>query len=66
MIGSYAIAMGLVALVGSGSAVAQGNPGHYQDFGDPGGFLNIVPPGADGVLNAPEAVQAQAGMFPRT
>src|SRR5262249_15057741 len=29
--------------------------GHYQDFGDVRGFLNIVPPGQDGVLNGPEA-----------
>ena len=64
MIRSYAIAGALIALVGSGSAAAQTNPGHYQDFGDPGGFLNIVPPGADGVLNATEAVQAEAGTYP--
>jgi acyl-homoserine lactone acylase PvdQ len=39
-------------------------PGHFHELGDPGGFLNIVPPGQDGVLNGPEAVQAQAGTYP--
>jgi acyl-homoserine lactone acylase PvdQ len=38
--------------------------GHYQDFGDAGGFLNIVPPGQDGVLNSTEAVEAQGGTYP--
>lgn len=38
--------------------------GHYRDFGDPGGFVNIVPPGQDGTLNAVEAVAAQAGNYP--
>lgn len=43
---------------------AQANPGHYQELGDARGFLNIVPPGADGVLNATEAVAAQGGSYP--
>src|SRR6185369_6861848 len=40
----------LAALFG---AAAQGQiaPGHYQEFGDARGFLNIVPPGQDGSLN---------------
>src|SRR5437870_6999560 len=38
--------------------------GHYHDFGDAGGFMNILPPGQDGVLNGPEAIQAQAGVYP--
>ena len=28
--------------------------GHYQEFGDAGGFLNILPPGEDGVQSAAE------------
>ena len=38
--------------------------GHYREFNDAGGFLNIVPPGQDGVLNGPEAILAQTGTFP--
>ena len=38
--------------------------GHYRGFGDAGGFVNILPPGQDGVLNGPETVQAQAGTYP--
>ncbi len=38
--------------------------GHYQEFGDARGFLNVVPPGQDGVLNATEAAQAQGGTYP--
>jgi acyl-homoserine lactone acylase PvdQ len=38
--------------------------GHYQEFGDAGGFLNILPPGQDGVLNGPEAIAAQGGVYP--
>ena len=33
--------------------------GHYQDFGDPGGFLNVLPPGQRGVINGPDQIQAQ-------
>ncbi len=40
--------------------LAQGNPGGYRGFGDPGGFLNIVPPGQDGVLNGAETILGQA------
>src|SRR6478752_2616458 len=46
------------------SAPAATSVGHYHDFGDAGGFLNIVPPGQDGVLNGPEAIAAQAGAYP--
>ncbi len=38
--------------------------GRYQEFGDAAGFLNILPPGQDGVLNGPEAAAAQAGQYP--
>ncbi len=51
----------LVALAVPRLAAAQG---HYRDFGDAGGFLNILPPGQDGVLNGAEAIQAQAGTYP--
>jgi acyl-homoserine lactone acylase PvdQ len=40
------------------------SPGHYREFGDAGGFLNIIPPGQDGVLNGPEAIAAQGGQYP--
>jgi len=58
-------ALGLALLAcAPGAARAQGQ-GHYQEFGDTGGFLNILPPGQDGVLNATEAAQAAgAGTFP--
>ena len=60
-----AAALGLALyLVAAGPAAAQPSPGHYQDFGDARGFLNIVPPGQDGVLNGPEAIAAQGGTFP--
>jgi hypothetical protein len=36
----------------------------YRGSGDTGGFLNIVGPGQDGVLNGPETIQAQAGTWP--
>ncbi|MBW3658544.1 MAG: penicillin acylase family protein, partial [Actinobacteria bacterium] len=35
--------------------------GRYRGFGDPGGIWNIIPPGQDGVVNAAEAIQANAG-----
>ena len=38
--------------------------GHYRQFGDRGGFSNILPPGQDGSFNAVEAVAAQAGILP--
>ena len=49
----------LLLLAAALPVAAQSNPGHYQGFGDARGFLNIVPPGQDGVLNGPEAIQAQ-------
>src|SRR5688572_566513 len=57
----------LAALLAVGSAEsgqAQSVDGQYQGFGDPGGFLNILPPGQDGVLNGIEALQAQTGQYP--
>jgi acyl-homoserine lactone acylase PvdQ len=36
------------------------NGGRYQEFGDAGGFLNVIPPGQDGTLTPPELAQAQA------
>src|SRR5438874_12302884 len=60
-----AAALGLaLCLVAARPAAAQPSPGHYQAFGDARGFLNIVPPGQDGVLNGPEATAAQGGTFP--
>jgi acyl-homoserine lactone acylase PvdQ len=50
------------SLLASSSAFAQ--TGNYQGFGDSRGYLNIVPPGQDGVLNALETIQAQAGTWP--
>ena len=62
------IARSVIALIDLASLVASALPaaaqGHYREFGDPGGFLNIVPPGQDGVLNGPEAVAAQGGQYP--
>jgi acyl-homoserine lactone acylase PvdQ len=52
------------ALVAARPAPAQTNQGHYREFGDAAGFLNIVPPGADGVLNGAEAIAAQGGTYP--
>ncbi|HYC56377.1 MAG TPA: penicillin acylase family protein [Candidatus Binatia bacterium] len=52
-----------VATLGSAAAQAQ-TAGNYRGFDDAGGFLNIVPPGQDGVLNGPEAIAAQGGTMP--
>ncbi len=38
--------------------------GTYRGYGDASGFLNIVPPGQDGVLNDAEAIQFEAGTYP--
>ncbi len=46
------------------AATAQPTVGRYRDFGDATGFLNILPPGADGSLNATETIQAAAGTYP--
>src|SRR2546426_8023061 len=54
----------LVLLLALAPPVRAQTDGHYQDFGDARGFLNIVPPGQDGVLNGPEAIAAQGGTFP--
>src|SRR5437016_7465326 len=59
-----ALAALVLLLTAALPAAAQSNPGHYQGFGDARGFLNIVPPGQDGVLNGPEAIQAQGGTYP--
>lgn len=53
-----------VFTVCSSAAVAPAQTGNYRAFGDAGGFLNIVPPGQDGVLNGIEAIQVQAGTWP--
>ncbi len=53
----------LVALVLAVPTLARGQ-GHYREFGDAGGFLNILPPGQDGSLNAVEAAQVQGGTYP--
>src|SRR6185295_2375865 len=61
----------ILAMVAGSAFVALSRPassdvsvGHYRDFNDAGGYLNIVPPGQDGVLNGPEAIAAQAGQYP--
>jgi acyl-homoserine lactone acylase PvdQ len=55
----------LVAALAAPAATAQeASDGRYRDFGDPGGFLNIVPPGQDGSLNAAEAAAARRGTLP--
>lgn len=38
--------------------------GHYRQFGDRGGFANVLPPGQDGSLDSLEAAAAQAGSYP--
>jgi hypothetical protein len=53
----------LMLLVGPARVDAQ-STGHYQEFGDARGFLNIVPPGQDGVLNGSETILAQGGTYP--
>jgi len=45
----------------TGSAIIDG---HYRGYGDAVGFMNILPPGQDDVLNGPEALGAQAGTYP--
>ncbi len=57
------VALFLLPVVGA-KQVAEGSQGNYQGFADAGGFLNIVPPGQDGVLNDAEALQARAGQYP--
>jgi acyl-homoserine lactone acylase PvdQ len=54
----------LLAAVTVNGAWGQTTLGRYQEFGDARGFLNILPPGSDGLLNATEAVQAQLGTYP--
>jgi acyl-homoserine lactone acylase PvdQ len=61
------LAAGLVAIVTlllPGDVGSAQSTGHYREFGDAGGFLNIIPPGQDGVLNGPEAIAAQGGQYP--
>lgn len=38
--------------------------GHYRGFGDAGGFLNILPPGQQGTLNALDTLNAALGNRP--
>ena len=43
------------------ATIAQTNPdGRYREFGDAGGFLNVMPPGQDGTLNAAQVEQVAA------
>lgn len=51
-----ALSLALPALAGA--------QGRYREFGDAGGFVNILPPGQDGLLNGVQAIQAQAGTYP--
>ncbi|HZR81875.1 MAG TPA: penicillin acylase family protein [Candidatus Binatia bacterium] len=57
-------ALAAVLALGFAPTARAQTQGHYQQFGDAGGFLNILPPGQDGVLNGPEAIAAQAGQYP--
>ena len=61
---ALAAAFGVLLCLAPPPAAGQPGPGRYQSFNDARGFLNIVPPGSDGVLNSEEAVAAQGGMFP--
>src|SRR2546422_1657302 len=61
---TLAIALGLAALLAAVPRASAQPVGRYQEFGDGRGFLNIVPPGQDGVLNGPEALAAQGGQYP--
>jgi hypothetical protein len=54
----------VLALALSVPAVADENDGRYRDFGDPGGFWSIVPPGQQGVWSADEALAGQVGAVP--
>src|SRR5262249_13037164 len=56
--------VGLALLLSAARGGAQTGPGRYHDFGDACGFLNILPPGQDGVLNGPEAVAPQGRQYP--
>ena len=58
------IALGFVLAMAPSTHASLAVDGHYQGFGDSAGFLNILPPGQDGVLNGLEAIQAQAGQYP--
>ncbi len=60
------IGLGFVLAMAPSTSASLTVDGHYQGFGDSAGFLNILPPGQDGVLNGPEALQAQAGQYPPT
>jgi acyl-homoserine lactone acylase PvdQ len=51
-----------VGLLPAHNASAQTAP--YRGSGDTGGFLNIMGPGQDGVLNGPETILAQGGTWP--
>ncbi len=55
------VLLAALALAAPTPASAQGN---YRGFGDAGGFINILPPGQDGVLNGPETIQAIGGTYP--
>ncbi len=53
-------------LLGSAGDRATADPpiGHYQDFGDAKGFLNILPPGQDGTWSAADAAAGNAAYAP--
>lgn len=59
-VGTAAVALALLA-VGPGGAAGQATDGRYRQFGDAGGFRNILPPGQDGVIDGPEQFRWQAG-----
>ena len=66
IMGTGALVVALVAgILVLGPARATHETGRYQGFGDAGGFLNVLPPGQQGVLNAVESLRAATGTLPR-
>jgi hypothetical protein len=58
------LTIGFLLLSPSAGISSSTSVGRYQEFGDAAGFLNILPPGSDGVLNGPEAIAARLGQYP--
>jgi acyl-homoserine lactone acylase PvdQ len=54
----------IISATGNAASSADPSVGHYREFNDAGGFMNILPPGQDGVLNGVEAIAAQTGTYP--
>lgn len=65
IVGAAAVAAVTLAAAGLLPVARAGvDVGRYQGNGDPGGFLNVLPPGQQGVFNAIESVQAATGTLP--